>query len=196
MVKFHLLLFLGWAFFTLSHSLMALWGWKNFLLRVMGRYFRYYRLLYSIMAFLILGLVVGYQYSHSSIRLFTSSLAWVAGLPLAATGVYIMGVCIKKYFANLSGIDVFTKETAPMVLETGGLHRFMRHPLYAGTLLFMWSMFLLFPYLNNLIACAVSTVYVLIGISLEERKLVKEYGTSYIVYASKTPRLIPFLRIL
>ena len=175
------------------HSVLASVTFKARLERITGRYFRYYRLVYTCLAFIELALILVYQTSHPSILLFSSPLVFIAGLPLAATGLYMMAVCIKKYFANLSGIDVFTKEEQPMVLEISGLHRYMRHPLYAGTLLFMWSLFLLFPYLGNLIACVVSTAYVLIGISLEERKLVMEYGDHYKVYARKTPKLIPFL---
>ena len=193
MVQFHVLLALCWTLFGLLHSVLAGVKLKNRLERVMGRYYRYYRLLYTCLAFLELGLILVYQTSHASILLFSSQVVFVAGIPLAAIGIYIMGICIKKYFANLSGIDVFTKDEQPMVLEISGLHRYMRHPLYAGTLLFMWSLFLLFPYLSNLIACVVSTAYVLIGISLEEKKLVMEYGERYVLYARKTPKLIPFL---
>ncbi|MBE7173764.1 MAG: isoprenylcysteine carboxylmethyltransferase family protein [Williamsia sp.] len=194
MVVFHLLLVLYWSLFGLLHSVLASLRLKAFLQRVTGPYFRYYRLLYTCLAFAMLTFILIFQLGHRSILLLSSPVLYFLGIPLALIGAYIMGVCIKKYFANLSGVDVFTKKEQPMVLEIGGLHRYMRHPLYAGTLLFMWSLFLLFPYLSNLIACVVSTTYVLIGISIEERKLVMEYGDRYKVYASRTPKLIPFLR--
>lgn len=191
MIAFHVILTLCWTLFSILHSALASPKLKIFLERVTGRYFRYYRLLYTCLAFAMLTMILLYQVSNPSILLFSSRLIFFLSIPLAVIGLYIMGVCIKKYFANLSGIDVFTKKEQPMVLEIRGLHRYMRHPLYAGTLLFMWSLFLLFPYLSNLIACGVSTLYVLIGISLEERKLVMEYGDRYKIYASKTPKLIP-----
>lgn len=194
MATFHFFLALYWTLFGLLHSVLASLSLKSFLQRISGRYFRYYRLIYTFLAFGMLIFLLLYQTSHRSILLFSSRLVFIAGIPLAVLGLYIMGVCIKKYFANLSGVDVFTKNTQPMVLEIGGLHRYMRHPLYAGTLLFMWSLFLLFPYLSNLIVCVVSTAYVLVGIRLEEKKLVMEYGDRYKAYASKTPKLIPHLR--
>ena len=194
MNTFHLLLTLYWILFAVVHSAMASLKLKGFLQRATGRYFRYYRLFYSCVQFIILPLILIFHYSHPSPLLFSSRLALCAGVPLAVAGLYVMAVCIRKYFANLSGVDVFTKDSQPMVLEVGGLHKYMRHPLYAGTLLFMWSLFLLFPYLSNLIACVVNTVYVLIGISFEERKLVLEYGNEYVLYAKKTPKLIPFLK--
>lgn len=194
MATFHFWLTLYWTLFGLLHSVLASLSVKSFLQRISGRFFRYYRLVYTFLAFGMLIFILFYQTGHRSILLFTSRWVFFAGIPLAALGLYMMGVCIKKYFANLSGIDVFTKDTQPMVLEIKGLHRYMRHPLYAGTLLFMWSLFLMFPYLSNFIACAVNTAYVLVGIRLEEKKLVMEYGDRYKVYASKTPKLIPSLR--
>ncbi len=196
MTGFHVLLTVYWLLFALLHSLMATVTWKDLLQRKTGRYFRYYRLMYSLFNFLVLGFILWYQFSHESIRLFSPHITQYAGVPLAIAGLYIMGVCIKKYFANLSGVDVFTKDSAPMVLEVGGLHRYMRHPLYAGTLLFMWALFLIFPALANLIACLVNTGYVLIGIKIEEKKLRMEYGEQYVQYARQTPKLIPFLNVL
>lgn len=191
MIQFHTLLAGCWVLFALLHSLMASLRWKNFLMQRMGHSYRYYRLLYSGFNFALLGLILWYQFSHASVQLFPGFVSQWAGFPLAAAGLWVMGVCIRKYFANLSGVDVFTKKSAPMVLETSGLHRYVRHPLYSGTLLFMWALFLIFPALANAIACVVSTVYVLIGISIEERKLVVEYGEGYVQYAKRTPRLIP-----
>ena len=195
MNKFHILLTVYWILFACVHSMMASSKLKDFLKRKTGRYFRYYRLVYSCVQFVLLPAIIIYQCSHPSILLFSSRVIQYAGVPLTVSGLYIMAVCIKKYFANLSGVDVFTRHSQPMVLEIGGLHRYMRHPLYAGTLLFMWSLFLIFPYLSNLIACVVNTLYVLIGITLEERKLVLEYGDQYVLYAKKTPKLIPFLHV-
>jgi protein-S-isoprenylcysteine O-methyltransferase Ste14 len=85
------------------------------------------------------------------------------------------------------------KQIAP-VLEKGGLHAYMRHPLYSGTLLFIWALFLIFPFMGNLIACVIITVYTLIGIRMEEKKLVIEFGEEYKSYAHQTPMLIPTFR--
>jgi protein-S-isoprenylcysteine O-methyltransferase Ste14 len=109
-------------------------------------------------------------------------------------GLVVMIACIRKYFANLSGIDVITKKQRPQVLELQGLHEYVRHPLYSGTLLFIWSLFLVFPLLSNLIAFLIITVYVFIGIRLEERKLELEFGENYKKYARITPMLIPSFR--
>jgi methanethiol S-methyltransferase len=55
-------------------------------------------------------------------------------------------------------------------------------------------LFLLLPYLSLLIANSIITVYTLIGIGLEEKKLVNEFGESYSNYQASVPKLIPFLK--
>ena len=104
-----------------------------------------------------------------------------------------MAICIKKYFFNLSGIDVFFRKSQPVSkLESGGLHRYTRHPLYLGTLLFTWGLFLVMPYPQHLIANGVMTVYIVIAIGWEEKKLLQEFGNDYREYAERVPRLIPW----
>ena len=115
----------------------------------------------------------------------------ILAAPMLVAGIFIMGICVKKYFFYLSGVDVFYKKPAVPALQTGGLHRIIRHPLYFGTLLFIWGLFLLFTYLNNLIACLVISLYTLIGAKLEEQKLQAEFGAAYEEYSKKVPMLIP-----
>ncbi len=91
----------------------------------------------------------------------------------------------------MSGLQALQKQRAKNTLQKSGLHQYVRHPLYLGTLLFIWGLFLIFPLLNNLIACMVVTVYTLFGIRLEEKKLILEFGESYVEYAKKVPGLIP-----
>jgi len=101
--------------------------------------------------------------------------------------------CIRKYFFDLSGIQSFQKDKPAFnsTLQQTGLHKYVRHPLYFGTLLFVWGLFLLFPLLSNLIAAVTLSVYVVIGIQLEETKLFLEYGEEYKRYSKRVPKLIP-----
>ena len=47
------------------------------------------------------------------------------------------------------------------------------------------------PFLSNLIACAIITIYTLIGIVFEEQKLRLEFGNEYIEYSKEVKMLIP-----
>jgi protein-S-isoprenylcysteine O-methyltransferase Ste14 len=103
----------------------------------------------------------------------------------------MMVVCIRKYFYELSGLQALQNKSNKNTLQQKGLHKYVRHPLYLGTLLFIWGLFIIFPYLNNLIACLVITTYTVIGIELEEKKLREEFGDVYREYSKKVPRLFP-----
>jgi protein-S-isoprenylcysteine O-methyltransferase Ste14 len=76
-------------------------------------------------------------------------------------------------------------------LVTSGLYSFVRHPLYTFSLLILW----LSPSmsLNTCIVYMALTVYILIGVLFEERKLLREFGEKYANYKSMTPMLIPGL---
>lgn len=113
---------------------------------------------------------------------------------LVLPGFIIMILSIYKYFRLLSGIRSLYEAVPPVELKIEGIHKFVRHPLYTGTILFTWGLFLIFPFLNNLIAVVIITGYTIIGIQFEEKKLGIEFGKVYFEYKSKVPMLIPFLK--
>ena len=188
----HLLLGLLWIIYCICHSLLANLKVKECFSRLMGSGFKYYRISYSIFAAITLVLLIYYQYSIQSVYLFFSSIVKIIALLIfIIPGMLIMSLCIKKYFYELSGIQALNDEPLHITLQVTGLHKYVRHPLYAGTLLFSLGLFFLFPLLSNLIAFIVMTIYVLIGIRLEEKKLRIEFGDEYILYSKRVSMLIP-----
>ena len=105
-----------------------------------------------------------------------------------------MIISILKYFKLLSGIRTLYEAEPSTELLRGGIHNYVRHPLYSGTLLFIWGLFFIFPMLNNLIAVIIITGYVLVGIRLEEKKLLIDFGNMYADYMNRVPMLIPGLK--
>jgi methanethiol S-methyltransferase len=99
----------------------------------------------------------------------------------------------KKFFFELSGADVFIERKRSATLIKKSLYNYVRHPLYTATLLLIWSIFFLHPSLSSLISGLSITVYTIIGIHFEEKKLITSFGESYIQYRSETPMLIPKL---
>jgi uncharacterized membrane protein len=222
----HWILLGAWLIFVALHSLTAADWFQRAARSAMGRYFIYYRLLYSLFAFFTLAEVLIWQFSITSPVLGPFPvLKWLAGLPAGLLGIFLMGVSIRKYFFNLSGVSVFWEKKRSVsgpggedlhgsgggaahksgdgassgsgeveTLELGGLHRYIRHPLYLGTLLLVWALFLFFPLLSNLLACGMITGYTLAGIRLEERKLLRQFGEAYASYQRKVPMLIPGTR--
>jgi protein-S-isoprenylcysteine O-methyltransferase Ste14 len=191
----HILLILLWILFGVLHSVLAAGWWKQKMQAWLGTNYKYYPLAYSVFAAISMILILVFQFTMQSPLLFTMPL-WakvLAGAPVLA-GLAIMLTICRKYFFYLSGISVFYKTQPAAVLQTNGLHRYMRHPLYAGTLLFIWSLFLLMPYLNHLLACIIITVYTLLGAQIEEKKLVEQFGEKYIEYKKRVPMIVPGFR--
>lgn len=186
-----------WALFGITHSVFAATWWKRRVQSLLGNYYPYYRLSYSLFAFGLLAFIILFELRIPAVWLWYPTLAGqlIAGIP-AIGGILIMAYCIRKYFYYLSGIDVLVPaKRSQGGLETGGLHRYVRHPLYFGTLLTVWSCWFIWPELAYGITCAMITLYTIIGTVWEERKLRQEYGTVYKAYQQRVPMLWP-LRLI
>lgn len=195
MNSLHWLLILLWIIYYMVHSVLAATSVKIIFKKTWGKYFRYYRLVYSVVVTITLLWLLYYQYSFQSPLLINSMvLKYFSFLLLVVPGILIMFICIKKYFLLLSGVRSIFTATHAAELKADGIHRYVRHPLYSGTILFVWGLFFIFPFLNNLIAVVLLTLYVLIGISFEEKKLAKEFGEEYDEYIFNVPKLIPDLK--
>lgn len=185
-----------WILFCVIHHITAMEKCKEFFRLRIGAAFKYYRLIYSSLALVNLVFILFEQYNIKSTDMeIPLALKYSIGLPFGLFGICLMVVSIRKYLFKVSGINVFFKDQRPTSLEILGLHKYLRHPLYLGTLLLIWSLFLFFPLLTNLLAFLVMTVYVLIGIRFEEKKLLVVFGETYKNYRDKTPGLIPHIRI-
>jgi len=188
----YFLLILFWIIYYAVHSILASTTVKDFFRKKLGRHFRYYRLAYSFFATITLIFLLFFQYSFYSPELIKSVfLKYFSALFLVLPGLVIMFISIKKYFMLLSGVRSLFVATPLSELKINGIHRFVRHPLYLGTILFVCGLFFLFPTISNLIAVVLLIGYVLIGITFEEKKLIREFGKNYEEYISKVPMLIP-----
>jgi len=180
------ILILWWLAFSIVHSLLAARFIKSKLQPFFGKY---YRLSYGLVSLVLLVGALRYQFGLSSTYLFEP---FFGILPFLIVGVLIMILCIKKYFLYLSGVDALMKAPVDSRLETSGLHRFVRHPLYFGTLLTGWSWWFLMPSVAHLVGLCMITGYTIAGTFLEEKKLRIEYGDQYIRYQQSVPMLLPY----
>jgi protein-S-isoprenylcysteine O-methyltransferase Ste14 len=192
MVINHFLLVFLWIIYCLLHSVLAATKVKLFFKKNTGKLFRYYRLAYSLFSTFTLISLLFFQYSFISPVIINSVFMKYASMIIfVIPGLVIMIISIFKYFKLLSGIRSLYLPLPPSSLKLGGIHKYVRHPLYSGTVLFIWGLFFIFPMLNNLIAVLIISVYILIGIRFEEKKLLLEFGNLYEEYISQVPMLIP-----
>lgn len=195
MNKEHWILIFYWLLFGVIHSLTAAALFKKNMELLTGSLFKYYRVSYSLIAFISLYLILKFQFSIVSAALpFLNYFKFITGVLLGIPGIVIMVFCIRKYFYKLSGIAIFDDNKDLQVLDQDGLNRFVRHPLYLGTLLFTWSLLMFFPMLSNLLGCIMMSLYTVIGIYFEEKKLIALFGAAYVHYKRRVPMLIPVFK--
>ena len=189
-----ILLFVFWSFFFFSHSFLASRISKEFVQKKWRFLFLYYRIGYNIIAVFSLFLIVYYQGKLPAVSLFKTT---VFNKTLGYIGVFLGFLFTILSFKNYSileflGFDFKQEIKQVYTLNTTGLNKYVRHPLYFATLLLVWGYFLLEPTVSILIMNLVVTLYLIIGTKIEERKLVDEFGEKYKDYMNNVPMLLPW----
>ena len=75
--------------------------------------------------------------------------------------------------------------------EIRGIYRLVRHPVYTGSLIALWST----PTMSQgrLLLVGVLTLYLFVGLAFEERDLEREFGDAYREHKRRVPSLFPRL---
>lgn len=143
---------------------------------------------------LLLLLMVFWQKSNFMIASAHSDLRWLLRL--------IFGLALLGFLwgaRSLGSLDTFGtkrmrrnvegKTTKPTRLIIRGPYCWIRHPLYLFCIVMIWAC----PDLtaDRLLFNVMWTIWIIVGIILEERDLVSQFGPDYIRYQSDVPMLIP-----
>ncbi len=193
----------GWvllavALYGLVHSLAASRTVKQWVQNRFGaQVMRFYRLGFSLMAGLTLLPVLYLAWRLPDQTLYTIPLPWAALTLLlqALGGLALLAGVLQTGAMRFIGMDTALDPSAaqqPPRLVANGLYRYVRHPLYTGSLLALWFM----PVMTwNLLALNLGiTAYFIIGSRFEEDKLLDEFGPAYAEYRRRTPAFLPRLR--
>jgi protein-S-isoprenylcysteine O-methyltransferase Ste14 len=118
-----------------------------------------------------------------------TAISWLGWL-IALTSTYMIHhfelFGLRQVFDALSGTAARVS-----VFKTPLLYRVVRHPLMLGILLGFWAT----PHMTagHLLFAVLTAGYIFVGVHLEERDLVANFGESYEQYRRRVPMLMPRL---
>jgi methanethiol S-methyltransferase len=187
------------AFYGVIHSILASLRVKAWAERQFGiLYKRGYRIFFNIVVSLTLIPVLALVVLLPDAPLYQIHLPWIVLTLLveALCGIGLLATVMQTGAMSFIGFEQLAdpqNKNRPHQLSTSGLYRWIRHPLYTLSFIFIW----LTPVMTwNILAFNIGvTLYTTIGAAVfEERKLLQEFGEEYHEYQKRTPMLIPGLK--
>jgi len=114
------------------------------------------------------------------------------GLTVACTVATVAGLAVMVIGATGlgRGLTATPLPNAHARLRTGGLYRFVRHPIYSGLLLTMASITVASGSGFRLLTLGVLVLLLTVKARWEEARLTQRFE-GYASYAARTPRFIP-----
>ena len=182
-------LVLYFLFFAIIHSFLAMDRAKNKAEKLLGKGYRYYRIIYTLISIPLFApaFIVWITYSNSTPVVYTIPQNFypvIILVRLAALGMFGFAV-LQIDFLEFIGL----KRQKKNVLITGGVYGIVRHPIYtAGILLLITKMEMT---LLDITAVLLVVVYLIIGAFIEERRLLSAYGDEYRKYQQRVSMFLP-----
>ena len=184
----------GWILFYFLHSVLASTEIKSWF-EGRGVSKTAYRKMYVVFSTLALFAILIYSSTFAEDDLINAGgFTRYLSLMLAAVGSIVIRVAFKQY--NAREFLGLREENPSHKLAVNGILAYVRHPLYTGTILILLGYLLFVPKLSSVITVGIAFIYLIIGIHLEEKKLILELGDTYREYKEKVPALFPRIRDL
>ncbi len=180
--------------FGLQHSVMARPGFKRWWTRIVPEPIE--RAVYVLASVAALGLVMAaWQPMGGHVWQLQNEIARAAvwALYLGGYGMVFASTVLLNHFELFGLRQAFLygagREYTDLPFETPAFYKYMRHPLYLGWFMVLWST----PDMSigRLIFAGVSSAYILVALVFEERDLVAHFGDTYRRYQKQVPAFLP-----
>ncbi|MCK8483939.1 hypothetical protein MUY21_07810 [Aliiroseovarius sp. S2029] len=181
------------ALFGLVHSVMARPGFKRVWTRIIPTAAE--RSTFVLQSSILLGTIIyHWQPIGGTVwcadGMFAAALyaAFFGGMAVIVLSTFALDhfefTGLRQAWSHLRGHSRATPE-----FRTPWLYRVVRHPLQLGLVLMLFCR----PTMtvDGLLLAGVMLAYILIGLTCEERDLVREFGADYRVYQKHVPKLVP-----
>ncbi len=184
----------AWLFYFLIHSILASLAVKHLVAARWPGLMPAYRLLFNLIALLLLlpPLYLTYYLDGPWLWRWSGSAWWLAnGCALIAIVLFYWTL---KYYdsGEFSGVKQWRARVLSVedqeLFHLSPMHRYVRHPWYFLGLVLIWSRDMNLAFLFTAI---VITLYFWLGSRLEEKKLVVYHGSVYQRYRERVPGLLP-----
>ena len=197
MQNHHYIIALLWIIWCTIHSFLASDTVNQWIQSKPGRYPNYFRLFYNLLAGISLAPVLWYGRLFEPQIIFHFTGVWtVLQIILVGIAIFFFWSGAREYdlayFSGLRQIKFDEKASVESVnLSTAGILQTTRHTWYTGGIIFIWCYDGQLS-LSGIISDTIISIYFIIGAKLEEKKLVKNFGSQYTEYQDKVSMLIPF----
>jgi protein-S-isoprenylcysteine O-methyltransferase Ste14 len=196
-MKYLLIAFL-WAAYCSLHTFLISIRFTKLMTRLLKTYYAFYRLFYVLLSLILLVPLINFTAHADNKILITYPLPLNIIRYILISGSSIMFAW--PFFFNYDSLSFFgirqilnfgKKHNSSKEIKTNGFLGIIRHPMYFALIIYLWCQTFR---VADLVVNTLLTIYIIIGTLLEERKLVLEFGDSYIKYQHEVPMLIPFIR--
>lgn len=189
-----------WIGYCLLHSFLISTSFTNLLARLLKNYYAFYRIFFVSFSLVLLIPLIRYtdQLDSNIIINYSPEMNIVRyALIFGSLSIFFWAFFIDYDSLSFFGIRQilnFGKEkkiNPQEELKRSGLLGVVRHPMYFALIIALWCDTFT---IANIMINSILTVYVFMGIILEERKLLLEFGDAYVKYQREVPMLIPFTK--
>ena len=197
----YLLIALLWTGYCLLHSFLISIRFTDLVTRLLKDYYAFYRIFYVFISLVLLIPLINYtaQLDNNVIIIYDPSLNIVRYVLISGSLLMFFWA----FFFNYDSLSFFgirqalnfgkiRKINPSEEVKRDGLLGIIRHPMYLSLIIYLWCQTFR---MSDIVVNIVLTIYIVIATRLEEKKLVLEFGDTYVKYQQEVPMFIPFSKI-